>query len=495
MLTAGVAAVAVAVLWLFVALTSAANPLAAGALDRFTREMPGVSRAQYAATQMVVVLRYLRLFAWPAGLHVDYAMPLRGWLRLDVLGAAAVHATLIALAVLTWRRLPVVAFGILFYYLAHAVESSVIPIRDVVFEHRAYLPDLGACLAAAWLLVVELPRSRAGARAAWVIVPALLLTLGTATWRRNELWRDPIALWRDNVALAPTKARAWGLLGRSLLEANRPEEGARALREAMRLRAESGDVGSGSDSALEAINMIWALRLLGHYDEALALNAASTRNPMLPDVRAKFYINEGNVYFDQGRVADAEAAFRSALALAPHSLPALTNLASAAAQTGRLAEAESLMVEALRVDPDDRNTRFNLCGVRAKRSARERGGPAPRRPDRGGARRVPQRSRDARRGGTARSGRLDHGAEHSAGRVAGRNTRGRAALGLRRGGERPRSPAHGEWARGAGCASLPAFLFAPPPAHFAEEPLNEAVLLRHRLACRTGARRSRRRGR
>jgi tetratricopeptide (TPR) repeat protein len=269
--------------------------------------------------------------------------------------------------VLAWRRLPVVAFGILFYYLAHTVESSVIPIRDVVFEHRAYLPDLGLCLAAAWLLVVELPRSRAGARAAWVIVPALLLALGTVTWRRNEVWRDPIALWRDNVALAPTKARAWGVLGRYLLEANRPDEGARALREAIRLRAESGDVGSGSDAVLESINMIWALRLLGRYDEALALNAASTQNPMPPELRAKFYINEGSVYFDERRVADAEAAFRNALALAPHSLPALTNLASTLAQTGRLAEAESLMVEALRVDPGDRNTRFNLCEVRAER--------------------------------------------------------------------------------------------------------------------------------
>jgi hypothetical protein len=111
-LTAGVAAVAVAVLWLFVALTSAANPLAAGALDRFTRETPGVSRARYAATQMVVVLRYLRLFAWPTGLHVDYVMPLRGWLRPEVLGATAVHATLIAAAVLMWRRLPALSFDL-----------------------------------------------------------------------------------------------------------------------------------------------------------------------------------------------------------------------------------------------------------------------------------------------------------------------------------------------------------------------------------------------
>ena len=57
-----------------------------------------------------------------------------------------------------WRRRPVIAFGILFMYLAHAVESGIIPIPELAFEHRTYLPNLGLCLVAAWLLSVEVPR-------------------------------------------------------------------------------------------------------------------------------------------------------------------------------------------------------------------------------------------------------------------------------------------------------------------------------------------------
>src|SRR5206468_5268559 len=100
-----------------------------------------------------------------------------------------------------WRRRPLVAFGILFYYLAHAVESSVIPIRDVIFEHRTYLPSLGFCLVAAWVLLVELPRVPGMARLARPLTFAILIAMGVMTWRRNEEWRDPVALWRSNVAL------------------------------------------------------------------------------------------------------------------------------------------------------------------------------------------------------------------------------------------------------------------------------------------------------
>src|SRR5207247_9931919 len=120
---------------------------------------------------------------------------------------SGVQLALLGLGLACWRRRPVLAYGLSFYYLAHAVESSIIPIRDVIFEHRTYLPNFGLCLCVAWLLVAELPRTARGARLAWGIVPLVLLALGTTTWRRNQDWRDPIRLWRSNAALAPTKPR------------------------------------------------------------------------------------------------------------------------------------------------------------------------------------------------------------------------------------------------------------------------------------------------
>src|SRR5439155_5539342 len=188
--------------------------------------------------------------------------------------------------------------------------------RDVIFEHRTYLPSLGFSLVAAWVLLVELPRVPGMARLARPLTFAILIAMGVMTWRRNQEWRDPVTLWKSNVALAPTKARVWGNYGRALLEADRPEEGGRALQEAIRIRRQEHDRDAGPDVA----NMMWALRVLKRYDEALALNAEFTRQPLPDDVRARFYINEGSVYVDQGQPEKAEAAYRHALALAPENL-------------------------------------------------------------------------------------------------------------------------------------------------------------------------------
>jgi tetratricopeptide (TPR) repeat protein len=365
LVTAGSSVAGVGVFWLVVALARHAGPLSLGAMDALSRETPDLSRGQYLAVQTLVVLRYLRLFVLPTGLHLDYAFPPRdGVGAMSVALATSVHLLLFGVAIAAWRRRPVLAFGVLFYYLTLAVESSVIPIRDVIFEHRTYLPNFGLCLCAGWGLMVELPRTPARSRVAWAAVLAILISMGTLTWLRNRDWLDPIGFWRSNAALAPTKPRVWATLGRYLLEANRPAEGERALREAIRLRGSSP--GPEGERDLDAINMMWALRLLGRSDEALALNAEYTRRPLPDWVRAKFLINEGGVYFDQRRYPEAEAAFRKALERAPNSLPAEANLASTCAQTGRLDEAESLWVDVLRVDPDDQVTRFNLWQLRAR---------------------------------------------------------------------------------------------------------------------------------
>ena len=152
------------------------------------------------------------------------------------------------------------------------------------------------------------------------------------------------------------------MLGRSLVEANRPAEGLQALERAGQLRFAGVTDG---DAQLDAINMIWALRLLGRYEEALALNARTTARPMSPSRRANFYVNEGNVYFDQRRWREAETAFREALHLAPNSIPPMANLASACAETGKLAEAESLFAAVLEIEPESQMTLTNLWQVRA----------------------------------------------------------------------------------------------------------------------------------
>ncbi|MDY6991585.1 MAG: hypothetical protein SVR94_03130, partial [Pseudomonadota bacterium] len=154
--------------WLFLAFVFQKDLFSLAAMQALTRETTEISRTAYLATQMKVLWTYIGLFFWPLSAHIDYDYPIiNGFLSpythyhlmARFLHSAAFlpligHLIVITLGLFSVRRWPLLAFGILFYYLAHAVESSLIPIRDVIFEHRTYLPNLGLIIVCCWIILV-----------------------------------------------------------------------------------------------------------------------------------------------------------------------------------------------------------------------------------------------------------------------------------------------------------------------------------------------------
>lgn len=62
---------------------------------------------------------------------------------------------LVSLALLAWRirsRLPLVSFGIAWFLIGHALESTILPL-EIAHEHRNYLPIIGVLLVGAWSLL------------------------------------------------------------------------------------------------------------------------------------------------------------------------------------------------------------------------------------------------------------------------------------------------------------------------------------------------------
>ena len=350
--------------WLVTAFSFGAHPLSLATMADVASHSREISRDTYLATQLPVLWTYIRLFLWPVGLHLDYAVDLRHFADGVVLGALAGHLALMIVAFVLAPRRPLIGFGILFFYLAHSVESGIIPIPELAFEHRNYLPLLGLGLAAVDLLWGSWQGSLAmrGALALTVLIP---IVLGGTTWRRNEQWRHPVTFWEDNVRLAPSRARAWGILGKSYLLAQRPEDALRAIQEALRLQphGEVADINRLYDRA----NLAEALRQLGRIDEGLAVIEAERSRDMPAAARAAMELGRGNLLLEQGSLPEAESAYREALESQAWNLPAMVNLASALAQQGRLASADSLYEEVLRLDPGDAAARQNLLLVKAAR--------------------------------------------------------------------------------------------------------------------------------
>src|SRR4029079_357153 len=92
-------------------------------------------------------------------------------------------------------------------------------------------------------------RARPMAIASAALIAALL---GGFTVQRNELWRDPVALWSDTVAKSPDKRRAHVNLGTSLQLAGRLDEAITEYCHGLKLDPRNRAARSNLDAALEA---------------------------------------------------------------------------------------------------------------------------------------------------------------------------------------------------------------------------------------------------
>ncbi len=177
---------------------------------------------RYLLTQLRVEWLYARLLVWPAGQSVDRSFAASpGLFHGPTIAAALATAALLALAASLWRRAErgaapsaarAVAFGIAWWLLLLAPTSSVVPIADLVAEHRVYLALLGPLVALAVAADLALSRlAPARARALGLALAAgVWAGLGGALAARAQLWRSQLALWADAAAVSPDSSRVVG---------------------------------------------------------------------------------------------------------------------------------------------------------------------------------------------------------------------------------------------------------------------------------------------
>jgi tetratricopeptide (TPR) repeat protein len=297
-------------------------PSGAGAaiLDDAARSQSTLSRLDYLRTQVVVVADYVRLLAFPSGQNLDPDVPVRhSFLEPAVLAAGAFLAALalagLLLAARSRRPGPasldpsarVASLGIGWFFVTVSVESSIVPIADLMYEHRAYLPSVGLFLALSVALngVAHRLAPRSGGRVAALAGLALALVLASATLARNVVWQDELALWADTAAKSPAKFRPWFNLGTVL--SVRGQHGAAA-------------------TALE---------------RALAID------PGHAEARAQL----GATLLQAGRLPEAETQLRAALAARPDDPEVLFNLGTLLVRTGSRDEGRALLRRYLEVAP------------------------------------------------------------------------------------------------------------------------------------------------
>jgi tetratricopeptide (TPR) repeat protein len=351
--------------WLYAGLTATWLPLATlaiGAHGRGASAGPGagVTVWEYALTQCMAVTQYLRLSLWPAGLCLDYGVPVARTAG-EVLPGAVLLAILASATLWALVRRPRLGFVGAYFLAVLAPTSSFVPIAtQTIAEHRMYLAlaaviagvvMFGGLLLSGALRLLRLPARRRvalHAMAAAALTLSLSVALGARTRLRNGSYRTDLSLWEEIVRQGPSNARAQKGLGIALFEHGALDDAISRLQLALALGA--ADAGTHSNLGL-------ALARCGRLDEAVAhYRKALEISPGFAEVE----YNLGNVWLRRGRIDEAIAHYQRAVEAKPDSAEAHYNLGFALAALGEADGAVLHYRKALAVRPDFAEAQNNL---------------------------------------------------------------------------------------------------------------------------------------
>lgn len=242
-----------------------------------------ITSPAYLLTQFPVIVTYLRLLFIPVNQNLDYDFAISKSLFDPVTFMS--FMSILALLVFAVRLFPkrrLISFGISWFFLTLSVESTVIPIRHVIFEHRLYLPAVGFAIAVSAMGYELLKNNK---RFLGVFI-AIIVLFSFLTYERNKVWQTQISLWQDVVLKSPRKARGYYNLAIAQIKKGNFNSGMDLLSESIRLKPNYWEAySSRGDVYLYQNNFSRALK---EYTNVLAL---------APDY-APGYNNRGVIYYN-----------------------------------------------------------------------------------------------------------------------------------------------------------------------------------------------------
>ncbi|MEW6416508.1 MAG: tetratricopeptide repeat protein [Nitrospirota bacterium] len=290
-----------------------------GDVSEVTRLHTNISRWDYLFTQFRVINTYIRLIFLPINQNLIYDYPIyHSFFDLRVFLSFLFLLSILILGIYLFYRYrktaphtAIISFGIFWFFITLSVESSIIPISDVIYEHRIYLPSIGFFIAFVTFIIGIRNRLKTVMPVIGrTIIPMLIviaIILSGRTIHRNTIWKDEMTLWSDVVKKSPNKAGPRNNLGIAY------------------------DKKGLVDKAIE------------QYQMALKLNPGF----------AEAYVNLGIAYESLGSVDKAIEHFQTAIELKPESAKAHNNLGIAYKKTGLIDKAIEHFQMAVKLNPNN----------------------------------------------------------------------------------------------------------------------------------------------
>jgi len=329
----------------------------------------GIPRSHYLLTQFRVVALYLRLLFVPIGQNVDHDIPvytsffeptvLFSFLLLLALFSAALWLFVASHRKQSHPELRLAAFGILWFFITLSVESSIIPLGELVAEYRLYLPSIGISVSVVSLSLHAAKRFSMRPLLFYSLFALVIVALSIASSLRNTVWASETALWADAARKSPALVRPHQNLGLYYGMQGRLQDAKRELITALALEP----------SNIELHNNLGVVyKQLGKYDHAV--QEYTTALKLFPgDVMARY--NLGNLYLAQGKIPEAIREYELTAQLMPDYDEAHNNLGIAYQKSGRFDAAIREFNRALELNPRNMNARNNLAET-VRQAAKQR---------------------------------------------------------------------------------------------------------------------------
>ncbi|GAB3915505.1 hypothetical protein GCM10028826_30690 [Mucilaginibacter boryungensis] len=315
-------------------------------------EPGGSSPLQYLITQPFVILHYFQMFFVPNALSADtdwHLLPdILNW-RFFTGMLFILVMIMIAFVTSQKKQLRPISFGIIWFFITLIPTSSIIPLGEVLNDHRMFFPFVGLCISLGWsisLLAKKVTpwfsKNVPGYKAAFIFVLCFALaSYAYATYQRNKVWHTDEGLWYDVTIKSPDNGR--GMMNYALTKM------------------------AQGDYATAAIYYNKALKLLPYYP-SLYINIAILKAATGHDAEAEEnfkkslyyggtspdpYLYYGRYLNQKGRYTDAAANLQKAIAIAPANLYARIILMDVYQNLGNWNDLKSLATTTLQMSPDN----------------------------------------------------------------------------------------------------------------------------------------------
>lgn len=234
-------------------------------------------------------------------------------------------------------------FGIVYFFITISMFTNVVkPVVGIVGERLAFIPSLGLCIVAAFLIFkyLKIPyenhqlKLKTFNNKLWTVLGLIVLVFGARTFARNAAWKDAYTLYKTDVELAPESAHLHTLLAATSIQRVQTERKL-TVQEKQKLLKDAEH----------------------HYLESLRL---------LPDYLTSLN-NIGMLYYSYFNQPQKSIPYlKKAVQLDTNYVEAYFNLASCQAALGDFRESEKNYRRSLALDPTFKNSYVSLSALLGK---------------------------------------------------------------------------------------------------------------------------------